>query len=116
VLDIAAEFYLDTVERIFQRNDLALGRFEWRGQRVELDAITDLTLLTIEGAEDDISALGQTAAAHMLCGTIAPESRRSHVQAGVGHYGVFSGRHWETQVYPLIRETIRAADAAAGDR
>jgi poly(3-hydroxybutyrate) depolymerase len=114
VLDIAAEFYLDTVERIFQRNDLALGRFEWRGQRVELDAITELTLLTIEGAEDDISALGQTAAAHMLCSAIAPESRRSHVQAGAGHYGVFSGRHWETEVYPLIRETIRAAGRRGG--
>ncbi len=116
VLDMAAEFFLDTVERIFQRNDLALGRFHWRGRRVDLAAITELTLLTIEGEEDDISARGQTAAAHMLCSAIAPERRRSHVQAGAGHYGVFSGRRWETEVYPLIRETIRAADAAAGDR
>jgi poly(3-hydroxybutyrate) depolymerase len=116
VLDMTAEFFLDTVERIFQRNDLALGRFDWRGQRVDLAAITELTLLTIEGEEDDISALGQTAAAHGLCRGIAPQRRHSHVQAGVGHYGVFSGRRWETEVYPLIRETIRAADAAAGDR
>jgi poly(3-hydroxybutyrate) depolymerase len=116
VLDMTAEFFLDTVERIFQRNDLALGRFHWRGQRVDLAAITELTLLTIEGEQDDISALGQTAAAHGLCRAIAPQRRHSHVQAGVGHYGVFSGRRWETEVYPLIRETIRAADAAAGDR
>ena len=114
VLDMTAEFLLDTVARIFQGNDLALGRFEWRGQRVDPSAITELTLLTIEGAQDDISALGQTAAAHVLCPGIDPGRRRSHLQAGVGHYGVFSGRRWETEVYPLIRETIRAADAAAG--
>ena len=116
VLDLPAEFYLDTVERIFQRNDLALGRFDWRGERVELSALRELTLLTIEGEQDDISALGQTAAAHMLARAIAPERRHSHLQAGVGHYGVFSGSRWETEIYPLIRETIRAADAAAGDR
>ena len=116
VLDLPAEFYLDTVERIFQRNDLALGRFDWRGERVELSALRELTLLTIEGEQDDISALGQTAAAHMLARGIAPERRHSHLQAGVGHYGVFSGSRWETEIYPLIRETIRAADGGAADR
>jgi polyhydroxyalkanoate depolymerase len=116
VLDLPAEFYLDTVERIFQRNDLALGRFDWRGERVELSALRELTLLTIEGEQDDISALGQTAAAHMLAPAIAPERRHSHLQAGVGHYGVFSGSRWETEIYPLIRETIRAADGGAADR
>jgi polyhydroxyalkanoate depolymerase len=116
VLDLPAEFYLDTVERIFQRNDLALGRFDWRGERVELSALRELTLLTIEGEQDDISALGQTAAAHMLARAIAPERRHSHLQAGVGHYGVFSGSRWETEIYPLIRETIRAADGGAADR
>jgi polyhydroxyalkanoate depolymerase len=73
-------------------------------------------LLTIEGENDDISAVGQTAAAHALCSGIPPERHHSHIQADVGHYGVFSGRHWEASVYPLIRETIRAADAGAGDR
>ena len=83
---------------------------------VDPAAIADVALLTIEGANDDISAVGQTAAAHALCPGIAPGQHHSLVQPDVGHYGVFSGRHWEASVYPLIRETIRAADAAAGDR
>jgi len=116
VLDMTAEFFLDTVLRVFQRHDLALGAFEWRGRPVDPAAITDVTLLTIEGENDDISGIGQTAAAHALCTGIAPERHRSHVQADVGHYGVFSGRHWRASVLPLIRETIREADAAADDR
>ena len=116
VSDMTGEFYLDTVERIFQRHDLAVGQFEWRGRRVDPAAVSDVTLLTIEGGNDDISALGQTEAAHALCSGIPPERHHSHTQPNVGHYGVFSGRHWEASVYPLIRETIRAADAAAGDR
>ena len=116
VLDMTAEFFLDTVLRVFQRHDLALGRFEWRGRLVDPAAIDDVTLLTIEGENDDISAPGQTTAAHALCSAIPPERHFSLVQPHVGHYGVFSGRHWEASIYPLIRETIRAADAAAGDR
>ena len=116
VLDMTAEFFLDTVLRVFQRHDLAVGRFEWRGRLVDPSAIADVTLLTIEGENDDISAVGQTAAAHALCSGIPPERHHNHIQADVGHYGVFSGRHWEASIYPLIRETIRAADAGAGDR
>ena len=113
---MTAEFFLDTVRSVFQRHDLARGQFTWRGRAVDPSVITDVTLLTIEGEKDDISAVGQTAAAHALCPGIAPARHHSLVQADVGHYGVFSGRRWEADVYPLIRETIRAADAAAGDR
>jgi len=116
VLDLTGEFYLDTVERIFQRHELATGEFEWRGRVVEPAAIEDVTLLTIEGENDDISAIGQTSAAHALCSGIPRERHHSHVQPDVGHYGVFSGRRWEASVYPLIRETIRAADGDAGGR
>ena len=116
VLDMTGEFYLDTVERIFQRHELALGEFEWHGRLVDPEAIADVTLLTIEGANDDISALGQTAAAHALCAGIPPERHHSHVQPDAGHYGIFSGRRWEASVYPLIRETIRAADGGVGGR
>jgi polyhydroxyalkanoate depolymerase len=113
VLDMDAAYFLDTVERVFQRHDLALGRFEWRGRHVDLAAISDVTLLTVEGEQDDITANGQTQAAHALCPGIPAERHHSRVQAGVGHYGVFSGSHWEREVYPIIREVIREADAAA---
>ena len=116
VLDMTGEFYLETVERIFQRHELAVGEFAWRGRLVDPAAIEDVTLLTIEGENDDISAIGQTAAAHALCSGIPRERHHSHIQPDVGHYGIFSGRHWEASVYPLIRETIRAADGDAGDR
>jgi poly(3-hydroxybutyrate) depolymerase len=89
---------------------------EWHGEHVDPATIANVRLLTVEGELDDISGLGQTSAAHALCTGIAAELHHSYVQPGVGHYGVFSGRRWETSVYPLIRETIRAADAAAGDR
>jgi poly(3-hydroxybutyrate) depolymerase len=113
VLDMDAAYFLDTVERVFQRHDLALGRFEWRGRLVDPAAITDVTLLTVEGAQDDITGSGQTHAAHGLCPGIPANRHHSHVQADVGHYGVFSGSHWEREVYPIIREVIREADAAA---
>jgi polyhydroxyalkanoate depolymerase len=116
VLDMTAEFYLDTLLRIFQRHDLARGRFDWRGRRVDPAALVDITLLTVEGENDDISSPGQTVAAHSLCTGIPAERHRHHLEPNAGHYGVFSGRRWETSVYPVIRETIRAADAAAGGR
>jgi poly(3-hydroxybutyrate) depolymerase len=116
VLDMTGEFYLDTVGRIFQTHELAVGEFVWHGRLVDPAAIEDVVLLTIEGENDDISAIGQTAAAHALCSGIAAALHYSHVQPNVGHYGVFSGRNWDASVYPLIRETIRAADGGAGDR
>jgi poly(3-hydroxybutyrate) depolymerase len=109
VLDLTAEFYLETVAAIFQDHLLARGELTWRGRRVDPAAITRTALLTIEGERDDICGVGQTAAAHDLCTSLAPDRRRRHVQAGAGHFGVFSGARWEREVYPSIRSHILTA-------
>jgi polyhydroxyalkanoate depolymerase len=108
VLDLTAEFYLETVETVFQEHRLPLGTLTWRGRRIDPAAIRRTALLTVEGERDDICALGQTMAAHDLCDSVKPFRKRHHMQAGVGHYGVFSGRRWETQIYPILRNTILA--------
>ena len=108
VLDLTAEFYLETVERVFQRYDLPLGTLEWQGRRVDLAAIRRTALLTVEGERDDICAVGQTVAAHDLCPNVGPSKRGHHLQSSVGHYGVFNGRRWETQIYPILHNFIRA--------
>jgi polyhydroxyalkanoate depolymerase len=110
VLDLDAEFYLETVAWVFQEARLAKGELDFRGERVEPRAIRRTALLTVEGERDDICALGQTAAAHDLCKGIKPYMRRHHMQAGVGHYGVFSGKRWEEQVYPIVRNMILASE------
>jgi polyhydroxyalkanoate depolymerase len=110
VLDLTAEFYLETVRLIFQDHALPLGQLEWRGQRVEPNAIRKTMLLTVEGERDDICAVGQTVAAHDLCTKLRPYLKRHHMQAGVGHYGVFSGKRWETQIYPLLKNVILSSD------
>jgi polyhydroxyalkanoate depolymerase len=109
VLDLTAEFYLETVGAIFQDHLLARGRLEWRGRVVDPAAITRTALLTVEGERDDICGVGQTAAAHDLCTGLAPLRRRHHLQSGAGHYGVFSGGRWEREVYPQIRSHILKA-------
>ncbi|HTP60953.1 MAG TPA: polyhydroxyalkanoate depolymerase [Burkholderiales bacterium] len=109
VLDLAAEFYLETVQRVFQEYHLALGKLEWRGRRVDPRAIRRTALLTVEGEKDDICAVGQTVAAHDLCSGLRPYLKRHHLQAGVGHYGVFSGKRWSSQIYPILRNTILAS-------
>jgi len=111
VLDLPAEFYLETVEWIFQEARLATGDLTYRGRKVDPRAIRKTALLTVEGERDDICGLGQTAAAHDLCTTIKPFRKRHHMQAGVGHYGVLSGRRWEQQIYPIVRNVILSADA-----
>ena len=110
VLDLSAEFYLETVAWVFQEARLAKGELDYRGERVEPRAIRRTALLTVEGERDDICALGQTAAAHDLCKGVKPYMRRHHMQAGVGHYGVFSGKRWEEQVYPIVRNMILASE------
>ena len=110
VLDLDAEFYLETVAWVFQEARLAKGELNYRGERVEPRAIRRTALLTVEGERDDICALGQTAAAHDLCKGVKPYMRRHHMQAGVGHYGVFSGKRWEEQVYPIVRNMILASE------
>ena len=111
VMDVPAEFYLETISRIFQEHDLPTGRFTWRGQRVDPGAISRTALLTVEGQNDDICSPGQTLAAHELCTGIPQERKHHHLQSGVGHYGVFSGSRWEVEVYPVVRDFIDRADA-----
>ena len=108
VLDLPAEFYLETVQWIFQEARLAAGTLTYRGERVDCRAIRRTALMTVEGERDDICSLGQTAAAHDLCSGLKPFRKRHHMQAGVGHYGVFSGRKWDGQIYPIVRNMILA--------
>ena len=107
VLDLPAEFYLDTIRMVFQEFSLPRGTWMVAGERVEPEAITGSALLTIEGELDDISGLGQTKAAHDLCSGI-PAENHSHLEVkGAGHYGIFSGRRWREIVYPDVRDFIR---------
>jgi polyhydroxyalkanoate depolymerase len=106
VLDLTAEFYLETVRLIFQEHALPRGRLEYRGRRVDPAAIRRTMLFTVEGERDDICAVGQTVAAHDLCSKLRPYLKRHHMQPGVGHYGVFSGKRWENQIYPLLKNVI----------
>ncbi len=110
VLDLTAEFYLETVRLVFQEHALPLGTLEWQGERVDPRAVKRTMLLTVEGERDDICAVGQTAAAHDLCGGLRPYLKRHHMQAGVGHYGVFSGNRWTNQIYPLVKNVILASE------
>jgi polyhydroxyalkanoate depolymerase len=110
VLDLAAEFYLETVRLVFQEHALPLGKLKWCGERVEPRAIRRTMLLTVEGERDDICAVGQTMAAHELCSGLRPYLRRHHMQAGVGHYGVFSGQKWTGQIYPILRNVILSSE------
>jgi poly(3-hydroxybutyrate) depolymerase len=110
VLDLSAEFYLETVRLVFQEHGLPKGALTWRGQPVEPRAIKRTMLLTVEGEKDDICAVGQTAAAHDLCSGLRPYRKRHHMQAGVGHYGVFSGKRWENQIYPLVKNVILSSE------
>jgi poly(3-hydroxybutyrate) depolymerase len=107
VLDLPAEYYIDTVKTVFQEFALPKGRMRVRDELVRPQAIRDTALLTIEGEFDDISGNGQTEAAHALCLNI-PRERREHFMApGVGHYGIFSGRRWREVIYPRVRDFIQ---------
>jgi poly(3-hydroxybutyrate) depolymerase len=108
VLDLSAEFYLETVRDVFQQALLPKGELTFHGRRIDLRAIRRTALLTVEGERDDICGLGQTAAAHDLCTGLRPYRKRHHLQPGVGHYGVFSGRRWESQIYPIVRNMMLA--------
>jgi poly(3-hydroxybutyrate) depolymerase len=109
VNDLPAPFYLQTVAKVFQTYDLPRGELTWRGRKVDLTAIRRTALMTVEGERDDICAVGQTVAAQDLCSSIRPYLKTHHVQTGVGHYGVFSGRKWNQQIYPRVREVIHAS-------
>jgi polyhydroxyalkanoate depolymerase len=110
VLDLTEEFYIETIDRVFQRAELATGDFTWHGRKVDPGVIRNSALLTVEGGRDDICGLGQTTAAHDLCSSLRPHLKRHHLQANVGHYGVFNGRRWENEIYPVVRNMILAME------
>jgi poly(3-hydroxybutyrate) depolymerase len=114
VADLPAEFYLETVEKVFQTYDLARNELMWRGRKVQPSAIRRTVLFTVEGERDDICAIGQTVAAHDLCSKLKPMLKKHYVQAGAGHYGVFSGRRWEQQIYPMMRDVVHQAQTMFG--
>jgi poly(3-hydroxybutyrate) depolymerase len=110
MMDLPAEFYLQTISAVFQDHLLPLGKLTSRGRNVDPNAIRRTALLTVEGEKDDICAIGQTLAAQDMCGKLRPYMKEHHMQAGVGHYGVFNGRRWDSQIYPRVREFIHAHD------
>jgi len=112
VMDVTAEFYLQTVEQVFQKHSLPKGEYVWRGLTVNPGAITRTALLTVEGELDDISAPGQTVAAQTLCSGLPDTMKEALLQEGVGHYGIFNGRKYRELILPVIRNFIRKHDGA----
>ena len=108
VIDLNAEYYLQTIKVVFQEQQLAKGTMRHRGRLVEPKAIRNTALMTVEGENDDISGIGQTQAAHDLCVNIPAANRVDYIQAGVGHYGVFNGSRFRAEIAPRIRDFIRS--------
>jgi poly(3-hydroxybutyrate) depolymerase len=106
VMDLPAEFYLQTIREVFQEHALPLGKFRSRGRPVDPAAIERTALLTVEGENDDICAVGQTFAAHALVTGLPAAKKQHHLQPGVGHYGVFNGRRWSNEIYPIVKAFI----------
>jgi poly(3-hydroxybutyrate) depolymerase len=107
VMDLTAEFYLQTVKTVFQDHLLPNRKLTHRGDAVDCSAIEKTAIMTVEGERDDICGLGQTEAAQDLCTSLASDEKYHYVQPGVGHYGVFNGTRWRTEIQPRIREFIR---------
>ena len=107
VLDLTEEFYLQTIDVVFQRYLLPKGELMHDGRRVRPERITDIGLMTVEGENDDISGIGQTQAAHRLCLSLPIEMKEDYIQPHVGHYGVFNGRRFRDEIYPRVRGFIR---------
>jgi len=110
VLDLTEEFYLQTIDIVFQQHLLPKGELTHRGRLVNPEMITDIGLMTVEGENDDISGIGQTQAAHGLCSSLPEAMKEDYVQPDVGHYGVFNGRRFREEIYPRVRDFIRKND------
>ena len=106
VMDLPAEFYIETVRDVFQQHLLPVGKMTFRGRPVNCASIRRMGLMTVEGEKDDICSIGQTLAAQDLCTGVRTSRKVHHMQAGVGHYGVFSGRRWNNEIYPLLRDFV----------
>jgi poly(3-hydroxybutyrate) depolymerase len=108
VMDMTAEFYLSTVNRIFKRREIAMNEFSVNGRKVDIGKITRVAVKTVEGAKDDISAPGQCVAALDLLTGLPDSKKASHVEPGAGHYGIFAGRSWRDNIRPLVLDFIEA--------
>jgi poly(3-hydroxybutyrate) depolymerase len=107
VMDLSAEFYLQTIEAVFLEHALPRGVFTYHGEIVDPGSITRTAMLTIEGERDDISGIGQTKAAHKLTTNLPESMSQHHEQQGVGHYGLFNGRRFNAEIAPLIKAFIQ---------
>jgi poly(3-hydroxybutyrate) depolymerase len=106
VMDLPADFYIETIRDVFQEHLLPQGKMTFRGRPVNARAVRRMGLMTVEGEKDDICSIGQTVAAQDLCSSVRAYRRVHHMQGGVGHYGVFSGRRWNNEIYPLLRDFV----------
>ena len=114
VMDLTAEFYLQTIDTVFVRHALPRGRMTYRGRTIDLSSIRRVALMTVEGEKDDISGVGQTEAAHRLCGQIPSSMRVHYVQPNVGHYGVFNGSRFTAEIAPRVQAFIQDQEANRG--
>ena len=112
VMDLTEEFYLQTIDIVFQSHLLPRGLLVHHDRPVRLDAVTDIALMTVEGEKDDISGVGQTQAAHALCSSLPDSFKELYVQPSVGHYGVFNGSRFRNEIYPRVREFILKHEVA----
>lgn len=106
VMDMTAEFYLSTVERLFKNREIATNTFTVKGHRVDIGKITDVAIKTVEGSKDDITAPGQCAAALPLCTGVPDEKKTGYIEIGAGHYGIFAGRSWRDHIRPLVLDFV----------
>jgi poly(3-hydroxybutyrate) depolymerase len=114
VMDLTAEFYLQTIDTVFVRHALPRGRMTYRGRKIDLSSIRHVGLMTVEGEKDDISGVGQTEAAHRLCSQIPSSMRVHYVQPNVGHYGVFNGSRFTAEIAPRVQAFIQDQEANRG--
>ncbi|WP_370316082.1 polyhydroxyalkanoate depolymerase [Sagittula sp.] len=112
VMDMPAEFYLSTVERVFKNREIAKNEFVVNGHKVDIGKITSVAVKTVEGSKDDISAPGQCVAALDLCTGLPASKKASHLEPGAGHYGIFAGKSWRNNIRPLVLDFIDANSAA----
>ena len=106
VMDMTAEFYLSTVDRIFKKQEIAQNKFTLKGMHLDINTISDVPIMTVEGGKDDIAAPGQCSAAIRLCKNVPPEKKLSHVEIDAGHYGIFAGKNWRSNIRPKVMNFI----------
>jgi poly(3-hydroxybutyrate) depolymerase len=108
-MDMPAEFYLSTVDRIFKNREIAENNFSIKGRKIDFSKITSVSVMTVEGGKDDISAPGQCSAALALCTGLKNNKKSSYIEAEAGHYGIFAGRYWRNNIRPLVLDVMGKA-------